>query len=136
MGKDVENLEFVGAVENNALPAYYRKASAFILPSTREGMPVSILEALACGLPTITTDVGQITEVISDKENGFIISGDASSIQASLHQLENSDVWANMSKCASESVTNSGLDVATDNILSFMQEIYQSKSTVRGESKH
>ena len=136
IGKDVENLEFVGAVENSALPAYYRKASAFILPSIREGMPVSVLEALACGVPTITTDVGQITEVISDKENGFIISGDASSIQTSLHQLEHSDVWANMSKRASESVTNSGLDAATDNILSFMQEIYQSKSTIRGKSKH
>ena len=71
-----------------------------------------------------------------DKENGFIISGDASSIQTSLHQLEHSDVWANMSKRASESVTNSGLDAATDNILSFMQEIYQSKSTIRGKSKH
>ena len=129
IGKGVENLEFVGAVENNALPEYYRKASAFILPSTREGMPVSILEALACGVPTITTDVGQITEIISDKENGFLVEGDAWSIQNSLHQLEQSDLWANMSKRASESVLKSGLDSATDNILTFMQKIHQSKST-------
>ena len=99
-------------------------------------MPVSILEALACGVPTITTDVGQITEIISDKENGFLIEGDASSIQNSLHHLEQSNVWANMSKKASESVLNSGLDSATDNILTFMQKIHQSKSAEKVKSTH
>ena len=42
-----------------------------------------------CGVPTITTDVGQITEIISDKENGFLVEGDAWSIKIHYTNLSN-----------------------------------------------
>ena len=50
----------------------FRKADAFILPSYAEGMPITVLEAFAVGLPTIATNVGATPEVIQDGENGLL----------------------------------------------------------------
>ena len=45
----------------------------FVIPSLKEGMPYVLLEAMALGLPIIATTAGGIPEIISDKENGFLV---------------------------------------------------------------
>jgi glycosyltransferase involved in cell wall biosynthesis len=52
---------------------YLQASSAFILTSHREGLPLSILEAMACGLPSIVTDVGGNAEVITHRVHGLIV---------------------------------------------------------------
>ena len=66
------NLEFAGYVEHSKLVKYYHEADIFVLPSLNEGMSNTVLEAMACGLPLIVTDVGGTSELI--KENGFVVS--------------------------------------------------------------
>jgi glycosyltransferase involved in cell wall biosynthesis len=52
---------------------YLQAGSAFILTSYREGLPLSIAEAMACGLPCIVTDVGGNAEAVTDQVNGLLI---------------------------------------------------------------
>ncbi|EOZ93765.1 Glycosyltransferase [Indibacter alkaliphilus LW1] len=52
---------------------YLKAAQAFVLPSLSEGFSISLVEAMFCGLPCIVTNQGGPTEIIEDKETGFLI---------------------------------------------------------------
>ena len=52
---------------------YLQAGSAFILTSQQEGLPISILEAMACGLPCIVTNVGGNAEAVKDQVTGLVI---------------------------------------------------------------
>jgi glycosyltransferase involved in cell wall biosynthesis len=66
-----ENVEFLGAVEHQKIPEIYQEADLFVLPSWHEGMSNAILEAIASGLPIITTYTGGTAETL--RGNGILV---------------------------------------------------------------
>jgi glycosyltransferase involved in cell wall biosynthesis len=66
------SLTLLGTVPNGELPALINRYTFFVLPSYFEGMPKSLLEAMACGLVCIGTNVDGINEIISDGIDGFL----------------------------------------------------------------
>ncbi|MCK4809567.1 MAG: glycosyltransferase family 4 protein [Candidatus Omnitrophica bacterium] len=67
------DVKFGGVIPNARLPEILNKYIYFVLPSSYEGMPKALLEAMSCGLVVIGTNVGGIKEVIKNGENGWLI---------------------------------------------------------------
>ena len=81
----------------------YWQSTAFVCASVYDGTPNPALESLACGLPVITTRVGNMPEVIVDGKNGFFVDRNVSGIASAIEQLRDSDL-VEMSRAARESV--------------------------------
>lgn len=79
--------EFRGRVDNIQLPFELSKSEIFILPSFYEGCPKALLEAMACELPCIGTDVEGIKEIIVHKENGYLCETSAQSIHQAIKDI-------------------------------------------------
>ena len=66
-------VKFIGNISQKELISYYSNASLLLLLSEREGMPNVVLEALACGLYVIATNVGGVPEILTENEVGTIL---------------------------------------------------------------
>jgi glycosyltransferase involved in cell wall biosynthesis len=67
-----DNVTFLGSRDDVA--DILRDSDVFVRPSLTEGMPLAVLEAMACGLPVIATAVGGTGEVIRHLHNGILVS--------------------------------------------------------------
>lgn len=72
--RKIDNVvRFLGRIPREETYRYYQRADLFVLPSANEGMSNAMLEALASGLPIITTDTGGTKELVEDGVNGLIV---------------------------------------------------------------
>jgi glycosyltransferase involved in cell wall biosynthesis len=78
-------ITFAGRVVHEALPAWYRSADLFVLPSEFDNSPNVALEAMASGVPVVATDVGGLREYVEVGVNGDLVpSGDAPALAAAI----------------------------------------------------
>ncbi len=80
-------VQFAGSQRHEEIPALLAEADVFVLPSLNEGMSNSVLEAMAAGLPIITTDTGGSAELVHD--NGIIVpKADVAALRAATLTLK------------------------------------------------
>lgn len=80
-------IEWLGHVDD--MPALFRSVDVVALPSYREGLPKGLIEAAACGLPIVTTDVPGCREVVTHESNGLLVPAkDAEALAMALARLE------------------------------------------------
>ena len=81
-------VELGGAREQAQVLEWWRRASVAVLTSENEGMPVCLMEAAACGVPTVATAVGGVPELVEDGVTGFLVPpGDTAALAAALQKL-------------------------------------------------
>jgi len=85
-----EKIKIRGWISGVEKDEVLKNSDIFLLPSYNEGLPMSILEAMAFGLPTISTPVGGIPEAVEDGVNGFIVQpGDYVTLAEKIDLLAN-----------------------------------------------
>ena len=68
------HVSLCGAIPPQQIAEIMQVADLFVLSSAYEGMPIVVLEALATGVPVVTTEVGEVRLVVEDGVNGFVVS--------------------------------------------------------------
>lgn len=102
----------VPSVPHDEIPAYYQRASVFVLPTLDEGMAYVISEALCGGTPVITTPHSGAQGLVRDHHNGFIVPiRDSKAIADRLRELlDQPDLLAALGTRAAASVASRGWD--------------------------
>ena len=72
----LQNVRFVGAKNAEEVRQLMHKSSVFLYASLWEGTPTAIMEAMACGLPVVSSNAGGVESIIKDDINGFVIRND------------------------------------------------------------
>ena len=121
--------EVQGWVSGVARVEVFAKADIFVLPSYLEGMPMSILEAMASSLPVIATRVGGIPDLISEGQEGYLLDpGDVNGLaRAIAHLAQDSDKRQTMGRMGlvkAQSLYN--VSVAIEQLQSLYDEILKS----------
>lgn len=81
-----DQVAFLGHVED--MPSFYRSIDIFLLPSMSEGMPLTVIEAMASGCAAVCTPVGGVPELIEDGRHGRLVPvGDEAALTAVLTEL-------------------------------------------------
>lgn len=117
--EDSPAARWLGPQPHEAMPDLYRSADVFCLPSWWEAMPLSVLEAMATGVPVVATPVGDVPRVVRPGETGLLVPPrDATALAGALQELLTDSVkrWAwgraarrLVEKSHSEAVTVAGL---------------------------
>jgi glycosyltransferase involved in cell wall biosynthesis len=84
----IQGVHFRGAVSQSTVIELLSNARALVVPSAHENAPMSIAEAMACGVPVVATRVGGIPEMVEDGRTGFLFDvGDVAGLTRHLRTL-------------------------------------------------
>src|SRR5213075_3184112 len=84
-----KNVRLIGGQPHDRLPDWYSAADLFCLASASEGCPNVLLEALACGCPVITTNVGGISELVTSPSLGVLVERSSQAFATAVDQSLN-----------------------------------------------
>jgi colanic acid/amylovoran biosynthesis glycosyltransferase len=83
-----DRVEFAGVVGQDEALYLYHRADVFCLPSLAEGLPTVLIEAMACGVPVVSTRIDGVPELVSDGEDGLLCeAGDPGALASPLRRL-------------------------------------------------
>lgn len=98
--KGLENEIVFCGLQGNVYP-FLQAADCFILPSLYEGMPITLVEAMGCGLPIIASAVGGVPDMIENGKSGILIRPNAEELTSAIKRLiENEKLRESLGKNA------------------------------------
>jgi len=115
----MDGLIFAGYASQDVVRDTLQQSDVFILPSFAEGVPVSLMEAMACGIPVIGTYVGGVVELIEPGRTGLVVPpADAVSLRDAIARyLDDPELCARVSALSREKVAaDFNLDTEVDRL--------------------
>ncbi len=112
--KDYNNMYYLGPIRGKEKVAeMYQASDVYVLPSYREGLPLTLFEAMASGLPIIASPVNGIPYEMKQPENGFFVDyGDLENLQNKiLHLIDNKKLREEISKNNLQKARNYDWDI-------------------------
>lgn len=90
LNQNIENIIFTGALSGDSLKQQFENTQLSVLPSSSEGMPTSILESMAFGMPIVTSPVGGLIDFFENGKMGFLVQNlDAKSYAKAMQKIIN-----------------------------------------------
>lgn len=121
-----EGVRFLGRLDD--IVPYLQAADLFVLPSATEGLSNSLLEAMACGLPVVATDVGGAPDVVTKAQSGLLVPAeDPTALQnAILTALSNIELRQQMGHQARQVIIERySLDTVANKLVDLYQSLYR-----------
>ena len=119
---DCKNILFCGSVPNDDLHVYLNAADVFVLPTKGEGCCNAIIEALACGLPVVSSNLSYNDDILNNDNSLRVNVDDVKQIAEAIKRLEqDSELKNKLALGAASSSEELDIDVRAENILKFMR---------------
>lgn len=113
----------VKLIPHDEMPDYYNEIDLYVCASRTEGTPNPVLEAMACGIPIISTDVGIVSEVFGKEQKNFIIERTKESLQEKIEYIiNNKSILEQLSKENLEQIKNWSWKNKTDLFKQFFDD--------------
>jgi glycosyltransferase involved in cell wall biosynthesis len=112
------DLQSVTGVPHDRMPVYFNAADALILPSDSEGSPNAVKEALACNVPVVSTDVGDVRERLDGVAPSVVCEGEGELVDGLVEVLEGES--RSNGRAAAREI---GLDAMADELVSIYRGV-------------
>lgn len=125
MDAGLESSIFIrSAVTGEEKTGLFRSADLFVYPSYHEGMPMAVMEAMACGLPIIATQVGGLPDLVRPGVNGLLVpAGQPDQLANAIHQLVANPQMRHAMQLSSFRLAQENFDI--EKLVSRLLEIYR-----------
>jgi glycosyltransferase involved in cell wall biosynthesis len=119
----IRDVTFMEPVSHEQIPQVINSANVLVLCSSYEGMPTVVLEALSCGIPVVSTDVGDVNKVVKNGKTGeLILNRNPESVKNALLKVIERDSDSYKDDCVAEAKRFSW-DIISQDIIKIYYEV-------------
>jgi len=99
------SVRWPGTIDHSQIPTIFRQGDVFVIPQNIGGLGLSVMEAMSCGLPVITTAIGETTKLLSEKEGILVKPNSTTAVVEAMRRLaEDRELRRSMGKRCREKV--------------------------------
>jgi Glycosyltransferase len=118
----MSNIIFQGNVNHDQIPKYLAASNVVALTSESEGLPTILVEAMSCGIPVITMNVGGVSDIIENNVNGFIVADQYEFKEKLECLINNSNLRVTFGKKARSFIVNKH---SIETVTCMLEQLYQ-----------